>query len=106
MANAGIAHQSDLFLIGPVNNHFVRCVEAKIVSGKAFAAARIGNTGKANNAASGDFGPNPEGRDDLASGRCRAFAHLPTGKPRSTLLALRPNRRRTHELTAHRPYAC
>ena len=90
-------------MLGPVNNYFVRCVVAKIVSGKAFAAARIENTGKASNAASGDFGLNPQGRDDLASGRCRAFAHLPRGKPRSTLLALRPNRRRrTHEIIVNR----
>jgi hypothetical protein len=85
----------------------MRCVVAKIVSGKAHAAAHIENMGKAGNTASGDFGRNPEGRGDLASWRCRAFAYLPMGKPRSTLLALRPNRRRrTHEVTAHRPYSC
>jgi hypothetical protein len=31
----------------------------KIVSGKALAAAHIENTGKASNAANGDFGHNP-----------------------------------------------
>ena len=91
-------------LLGPVNNYFVRCVAFKIVSGKALAAAHIENMGKASNAASGDFDHNPQGRDDLAPVRCRAFAHLPTGKPRSTLLALRPNRRRrTHEVIVNRP---
>ena len=79
---------------------------AKIGSGKAIAAAHIENMGKASNAASGDFGLNPEGRDDLAPVRCRAFACLPTGKRRSTLLALRPNRRRrTHEMMVNRPYS-
>ncbi len=89
---------------GPVNHHFVRCVVTKIVSGKALAAVHIENMGKASNAASGDFGLNPQGRDDLAPVRCRAFACLPTGKPRSTLLALWPNRRRrTHEMMVNRP---
>jgi hypothetical protein len=80
----------------------------KIVSGKALAAAHIENMGnsfdKFGNAASGDFDHNPQGRDDLAAGRCHAFAYLPTGKPRSALLALRPNRRRrTHEVIVNRP---
>ncbi len=76
----------------------------KIVNGKARAAAHIENMGEASNAASGDFGHNPKGRDELASVRCRAFACLPTGKPRSTLLALRPIRRsRTHEMIVNRP---
>jgi hypothetical protein len=77
---------------------------AKIVNGKALAAAHIGNMGKASNAASGDFGHNPEGRDDLAPRHCRTFAYLPTGKPRSVLRILRPNRhRRTHEVMVNRP---
>ncbi|MDP3715370.1 MAG: hypothetical protein Q8R21_03060, partial [Burkholderiales bacterium] len=63
----------------------MRCVAAKIVSGEALAAVHIENMGKASNAASGDFGHNPEGRDDLAPGHCRTFAYLPTGKPRSGL---------------------
>ena len=92
--------------LGPVNNHFMRCVVVKIVSGKALAGAHIENMGKASNAASGDFDHNPEGRDDLAPVRCRAFACLPTGKPRSTLLALRPNRRRrTHEMRVNRRFS-
>ena len=49
----------------------MRCVVAKIVNGKALAAAHIENMGKASNAASGDFGHNPEGRDDLASALSR-----------------------------------
>jgi hypothetical protein len=90
-------------MLGPVNHYFVRCVVAKIVSGKALAAAHIGNMGKASNAASGDFGHNPEGRDDLAPGHCRTFAYLPPGKPRSVLRALGPNRRRrTHEVMVNR----
>jgi len=77
---------------------------AKIFMGKAFAAGHIMYMGKPNNAASGEFGHNPEGRGDLAPGRCRAFAYLPTGKPRSALLALGPNRlRRIHEMMVNRP---
>jgi len=76
----------------------------KIVNDKALAAAHIENMGKASNAGSGDFDHNPKGRDDLASGRCRAFACLPAGKRRSTLLALKPNcLRRTHEMIVNRP---
>ena len=76
----------------------------KIVSGKALAAAHIENMGKASNAANGDFGRNPQGRDDFAPWHCRAFAYLPMDKPRSTLLALGPNRRRrTHEMIVNRP---
>jgi hypothetical protein len=81
---------------------------AKIVNGKALAAAHIENMGnpvdKCGNAASGDFGHNPGGRNDLAPGHCRTFAYLPTGKRRSVLRALRPNRRRrTHEVIVNRP---
>jgi len=91
--------------LGPVNNYFVRCVVIKIVNDKAHAAAHIENMGKAGNAGSGDFDHNPQGRDDLTSGRCRTFAYLPTGKPRSALLALRTNRlRRTHEVIVNRPW--
>ncbi len=80
----------------------------KIIDGKALAAAHIANmghsVGKCGNAASGDFGHNPEGRNDLAPWRCRAFAYLPMGKPRSALLALGPNRlRHTHEMIVNRP---
>ncbi len=82
----------------------MRCVVVKIVNDKALAVAHIENMGKASNAGSGDFDHNPQGRDDLAPGRCRAFAYLPLGKPRSPLLALRPNRlRRTHEVIVNRP---
>src|SRR5665647_1202941 len=36
--------------------------------------------------------------------RCRTFAYLPRGKPRSALLALSPNRlRRTHVIMVNRP---
>jgi hypothetical protein len=78
---------------------------AKIVNGKALAAAHIENMGKASNAASGDFGHNPQGRDDLDPWRCPAFAYLPPGKPRSALLALAPNRlRRTHAAIVNRPW--
>ena len=81
---------------------------AKIVNDKALAAAHtenMGNSfGKCGNAGSGDFGHNPQGRDDLGSVRCRAFAYLPAGKPRSALLALTPNPlRRTHEMIVNRP---
>ena len=77
---------------------------AKIVDGKALGAANIANIGKTSNEASGDFGRNPKGRDDLGSWRCPAFAYLPLGKPRSTLLALNPNRlRRTHVVMVNRP---
>ena len=77
---------------------------AKIVDGEALDAANIENIGKASNEASGDFGHNPKGRDDLGPWRCRAFAYLPRGKPRSALLALNPNRlRRTHVVIANRP---
>ncbi|HSN38924.1 MAG TPA: hypothetical protein VLT92_01905, partial [Burkholderiales bacterium] len=70
---------------------------AKIVDGKALAAANIANIGKASNATSGDLGHNPKGRDDLGPRRCCPFAYLPLGKPRSALLALSPNRlHRTH----------
>ena len=82
----------------------MRCVVAKIVDGKALAAANIANIDKASNEASGDFGHNPKGRDDLGSSRCRPFAYLPLGKPRSALLALSPNRlRRTHVVMVNRP---
>ena len=92
--------------LGSVSNYFVRCVVVKIVNDKALAAAHIENMSEASNAGSGDFDHNPQGRDDLAPVRCRAFACLPTGKPRSTLLALRPNRRRrTHEMIVNRPCA-
>ena len=76
----------------------------KIVNDKALAAAHIENMSEASNAGSGDFDHNPQGRDDLAPELCRTFAYLPTGKLRSALLALRPNRlRRTHEVIANRP---
>ena len=45
--------------VGPVNHYRVRCVVAKIVDGKALAAANIANIGKVSNEASGDFGRNP-----------------------------------------------
>ncbi len=77
---------------------------AQIAGGKALAAANIANIGKASNATSGDLGHNPKGRDDLDSWRCRPFAYLPLGKPRSALLAPSPNRlRRTHVVIVNRP---
>ncbi len=89
---------------GPANHYRMRCVVAKIVDGKALVAANIANIGKTSNEASDDFGHNPEGRDDLSPWRCRTFAYLPRGKPRSALLALSPNRlRRTHAVMVNRP---
>jgi hypothetical protein len=38
---------------------------AKIVDGKAIGAVNIANIGKTSNEASGNFGHNPKGRDDL-----------------------------------------
>jgi hypothetical protein len=46
---------------------------AKIVNGKALAAAHIGNMDKASNAASGDFGHNPQGRRRFGP---RPLSHL------------------------------
>jgi hypothetical protein len=65
---------------------------AKIVNGKALAAAHIGNmgnpVGKCGNAASGDFGHNPEGRRRFGP---RPLSHLRLFADGQTALgALRP----------------
>ena len=77
----------------------------KIVNDKALAAAHIENMGKASNAGSGDFGHNPEGRDDLASGLGASSAVCPLANKRRRDNALGPNRRRrTHEVVINRPW--